>query len=221
MKKIYFDLYPSTTKEFFNIKDNKLSFIDLILNSMTIITTQEGRNNIKIAHYGVLVVSKSSDNKSRLTFYQSNKIFSIYFPFEIDKVNGSFKIYFKSNYISEETISFLKSMLNNFKAEYHLDKEDLLDEIQNEYLDYTGNEDNKDLYFNKVLEVFKELLSLDTGYIRYDSDKANSSGLHPEHHLDIFYSKDSSLKIGLKDRYELDEFLLLLDNNTQIKYISD
>lgn len=112
-------------------------------------------------------------------------------------------------------------MLNNFKAEYHLDKEDLLNEIQDEYLDYTGNEDNKDSYFNKVLKVFKELLSLDTGYIRYDSDKANSSDLHPEHHLDIFYSKDSSLKIGLRDRYELDKFLLLLDNNTQIKYISD
>ena len=64
MKKIYFDLYQNNTKEFFKIKDNKLSFIDLILNSMTIITTQEGRNNIKIAHHGVLVVSKSSDNKS-------------------------------------------------------------------------------------------------------------------------------------------------------------
>ena len=223
MKKLEFNLYPNIikTKGFFAIKDCKLSFISVILDAMELIKIENIFKGGSNACQTRLIFFEGERNKSRLIFYDSDKIYSIYFPFSIDKVNGELKVHYRDYEISGETISFLKSILNNFNYKCSLDEDILLNEIREEYLDYIGYENDEKSYFNNTLEIFKELLSLDTGYIRYDHDEAHAGEQHPVDHLDIFYSGNSSIKIGLKKKYGLSEFLSILYNTPSIKYIND
>lgn len=219
-----FNLFPIDikSKKIFQIKDNKLSFVNLILDSLDVIRMQPTGINSEYSGCNKLILFQDDRDKSRLIFCgdEENKIFSIYFPFKIEHDElGCLEIYFGSDKIETETVSFLRTILNAFEKQVILHEDFFLDEINQEYLQYKANEDDGYAYYNKILDIFKKLLSLDTGYIRYDYDEANSSSLHPVNHLDIFYSDDSSMKIGLREKYDLQKFLLLFDNSSQIKYM--
>lgn len=227
-------LYPMYEKELaaFSMKNDKLEFIELILNFLTLIkcdkvimSTKKTKSDI-ISHRnknGKIIIFTIC-NVSRIIFCSSDskKIFSVYFPFVIMVRNDHpIMVFYGDEDISVEKISFLKSILNNFKKDLILNKSELIDEIKNEFIDYLAEYENEDGFFENMLKIFKNLLSLDTGYIRYDCDKVNSTEHHPTNHLDVFYSKDSSIKIGLRNEYKLCDFLSILSNKESIKYLVD
>lgn len=72
-----------------------------------------------------------------------------------------------------------------------------------------------------IWEIIKKLLVFESGYLRYDYDIQHEDGrLHPLNHLDINYSSDGTFKIGLIDSINSDEFIDILDINTESYYIA-
>ena len=60
------------------------------------------------------------------------------------------------------------------------------------------------------------LLSFESGYLRYDHDEDENREdpiLHPVDHIDLFYSSNSTFKIGLQDRIDVDDLKSILSIN--------
>lgn len=54
---------------------------------------------------------------------------------------------------------------------------------------------------------------------RYDCDVANENGaVHPLHHYDVFYSSNSTFKIGLKNELEKETLIDLLQIETNCHF---
>lgn len=69
-------------------------------------------------------------------------------------------------------------------------------------------------------KMILRLFTTELGYIRYDYDEIHQNGnLHPLNHLDINYSSKGSYKLGLKKRIEIEEFLDILDVQTECRYV--
>lgn len=63
-------------------------------------------------------------------------------------------------------------------------------------------------------------MTFEEGYIRYDYDEEHENGdLHPLNHLDIFYSSKPTFKIGLRDRYQKDYLVNLVNRETNCIYL--
>jgi hypothetical protein len=150
------------------------------------------------------------DKMSRLFFISKYKYYSIIFPFFVvfqeNKYNFSFKNMIEiDTFLISNIISIIKC--DDFKANCSLD-------FVSPICDY---EDNCDENFWLFL---RELLLMEDGYIRYDYDENNQDEhSHPLNHYDIFYSNSTTFKIGLKDRLSKEEFIDLLNVNTNCKYL--
>ena len=60
------------------------------------------------------------------------------------------------------------------------------------------------------------------GYIRYDHDEINENGLlHPLFHYDIFYSSNTTFKIGLKTSINCDHFIDLLQVESNCHFLNE
>jgi hypothetical protein len=157
------------------------------------------------------------DKMSRLFFFTDNKYYSIVFPFRLLEEEGKYQITFKGETeVTSEVISKVLSIIKSdeFKAQYILDFESL---ICNEATDC-----DEDFW-----ELFKELLLMEDGYIRYDVDeeeysKAMQKGegnRHPLNHYDLFYSTNTTFKLGLNEELTQEGFLDLLNVNTDCEFI--
>ena len=65
-------------------------------------------------------------------------------------------------------------------------------------------------------ELLLYLLSFESGYLRYDHDEDENREdpiLHPVDHIDLFYSSNSTFKIGLQDRIDVDDLKSILSIN--------
>jgi hypothetical protein len=70
-------------------------------------------------------------------------------------------------------------------------------------------------------DLIKNLLTFEEGYVRYDLDSERADRqIHPENHLDIFYTNPNSFKLGLLQEIQLDYFLDILDITTPIHYVT-
>jgi len=152
------------------------------------------------------------DKMSRLFFISKHKYYSIVFPFFVtfqeDKYSFSFKNMIE---IDKSLISNIISIIkcDDFKANCSLD-------FVSPICDY---EDSCDENFWLFL---RELLLMEDGYIRYDYDENNQDeNLHPLNHYDIFYSNSTTFKIGLEDRLSKEEFVDLLNVNSNCKYLTN
>ena len=77
-------------------------------------------------------------------------------------------------------------------------------------------EDEIDNCFSLVMR----LLSMELGYIRYDYDAEHENGtLHPLYHLDVNCSSKGTYKLGVNRKMKREDFIDLLDINTNCKYI--
>lgn len=157
------------------------------------------------------------DKMNRLFFFTKDKYFSIVFPFYIKKNDDEFNIYSKTisnidNKLISQVLSVIKS--DEFNSQCSL-------EFAEPIYEYDAT------YEESFWTFLKELLLMEDGYIRYDYDKENyikhkergEEHLHPENHYDIFYSGDSTFKIGLKKRIPHDDFVDLLNIKTDCKYL--
>jgi len=157
------------------------------------------------------------DKMSRLFFFNNNKYYSIVFPFHFIKEDDKYKIKFKNKLeVTSQLISKVISIIkcDEFKEQCSLDF----------VAPICDAEDECDENF---WEFLRELLLMEDGYIRYDFDqeeydkalKIGKENRHPLNHYDMFYSSNGTFKIGLNEKLTHDDFLDLLNVNTDCKFI--
>lgn len=148
------------------------------------------------------------DKMNRLFFFTNEKYFSIVFPFFATKEDENYLFSFKNKIVIDsrlisEVISIIKC--DDFKAHCSLD-------FVEPICDYEECDENFWVFL-------RELLLMEDGYIRYDYDEEHENGkLHPLNHYDLFYSSNATFKIGLNSKLKEDEFVDLLNVNSDCKY---
>ena len=154
---------------------------------------------------------------SRLFFCVKDKIFSFCFPFyvgvtpEDNSISISFKDYFK---FDSMTSSFLLAILeqeNLFNGTLENVNEKVLQELlENEW----------DIDPDGMCDLVKHLMLFEPGYLRYDHDVEHENGsIHPEHHLDIFFSSNGTMKLGIRNSVESEWLIDLVNTSTECRYI--
>lgn len=159
------------------------------------------------------------DKMSRLLFCVEDKMFSFQFPLQvrIGAENNSLSILYRDYFEIDHIISSL--LVSVFGQEDIFDNslKDIDERIQEEIL---VNEWNCLVDSDSFYELAKHLVLFEPGYIRYDHDEAHANGaLHPEHHLDIFFSSNNTMKLGLRNAVESEWVLDMLNILTNCKYI--
>lgn len=148
---------------------------------------------------------------SRLFFITNDKMFSVNFPFVAVEKDGC--LIFRS--IHHENVS---SMV----ASHVLAILESTDSLESREVFHFA-EPISDLCESDVdfWCLFRELLTNEDGYIRYDHDQVRSNGhVHPLDHLDVFYTTGNTFKLGLNSNISLGNFADVLDVSTNCHYVT-
>lgn len=151
------------------------------------------------------------DKMSRLFLITENKYTSFSFPFNIDLDLS--KLSFCSYEIDHATIAILSSIMSNYTENMRIE------EILSCVWDNSDLQNVPDEYNERISVLMTMLLSFDTGYVRFDIDPENAIKYaekgkplaHPEFHLDINYSGNSTYKLGLNSKITMGNFIDILD----------
>jgi len=188
------------------VRDRK-QVVELLLNTMRLFLLQPLPRPLKISGLLELRISKMS----RLFFFSENKHFSIAFPF-IAKLNddGVLAFYNDSGFeINSRTLSEITAIID---SGYDFDN--------GSFIDFYDSFEESLVENPNFWTVFLKLMTFEEGYIRYDYDEEHENGdLHPLNHLDIFYSSKPTFKIGLRDRYQKDYLVNLVNRETNCVYL--
>jgi len=228
MKRYEFDIHIGKLDKFFPKKriKTKTQIIEVLMESLQLILQNYKISNEKTAGKIILIV----DKMSRLFFISENKFYSITFPFFIEKIDNNFIIKLQKfdylDYIEDENDLFVE-------VDYQIISDILsfikCDNFKNQCsLDFITPIDEYEQYEKKFWIFLRELLLMEDGYIRYDYDienykKAKRSGkshIHPLNHYDLFYSSNATFKIGLLNEINNEDFIDLLNVNTDCKYLT-
>jgi len=157
------------------------------------------------------------DKMARLFLVNTRKIYSIAFPFNIYYDEDKTVINYRNlldldSYNISNILSILKSEI--IKSDKCLDFIDPIIDIES-------------ITKTNYWVIFRDLMLLEDGYIRYDHDisgyneamKKEKQDKHPLHHLDIFYSAQVSFKIGLDDSYLATDLIETIDSTTACKFL--
>lgn len=158
------------------------------------------------------------DKMSRLFFCVKDKIFSFRFPFyvgvspEDNLISISFKDYFEFDSITSSLLLAILEQEDLFNGTLENVNEKMIQEIiENEW---------ENINLDGVCELVKHLMLFEPGYLRYDHDVEHKNvAMHPEHHLDIFFSSGGTMKLGLKNSVESEWFIDLVNILTECKYV--
>lgn len=188
--------------------------VSLILELLNILLVGEMIGNEK----GVILII--IDKMSRLFCFSDNKYFSMVFPFDIEITEErdiTYRIYDSVSgiEIDNRLTALMKRMLDQIDF-----TQNTVDEmIEKAYFDVSGEGYTE----NEVENCFKlilRLLSMETGYIRYDYDPIHENGtLHPRYHFDVNYSSKGTYKLGINKKMTTEDFVDLLDIKTECRYI--
>jgi len=181
MRDIFIPLAEYTKDSIFSPIRQKKDFIMLLVNAISYVQTTV---EISRAEGSYLKIVKNG-KVTRFIFVSENKVFSVAIPFHVT-VSSDNGVIFKCNGIDidSEILYGLKSI---FGGEY------------NDLNYYSVYEKIEDLNFDSedIWDVLNSILMAEEGYLRFDHDPGSQNGrTHPLNHLDIFYSNNSSLKIG-------------------------
>ena len=161
---------------------------------------------------------------SRLFIFENgNSIHSFYYPFRIRNTDEIFelttmeRVYSKS--VTADVISFFLSIFNESDIKdlsKNLLYEIFLDNMKSFCFDELSEQEQKELWNFLVYLIY-----YDTGYIRYDYDADNVNGdIHPLMHIDINYEEGASLKFGLGQQLNLQDFVSMISKKTRCFYLS-
>ena len=148
---------------------------------------------------------------SRLFFMTNDKMFSVNFPFvavQTDDCLRFHSIHHKdvNSMIASHVLAILESNDSLESREVFHFAEPISDLCQSDA---------------DFLCLFRELLTYEDGYIRYDHDKVRSNGhIHPLDHLDVFYTTGNTFKLGLNRNISLGNFADVLDLSTNCYYVT-
>ena len=172
-------------------KDNIFSIIKVIIDLLErfIVVNYKIVNCIEDANIYIF-------NNRVVILCSENKIYTISFPFSIQNEEGG--ILFEGEILDIHTIKAMNEIIKLIESSNSYEEFFLkYDEIDNGY-DFKAEE----LEF--ATKILKKLFEKELGYIRYDYDAQAEENqgvqFHPAYHLDIFYEKDVSIKLGLGTR---------------------
>lgn len=192
----------------------KLDLIRLLLHSVKFISTEcINEDPFLLDEKLILYV----DKMSRLIFCIKDKIFSFQFPFNVKVLDSShLSISYPPSYqIDSISSSLLLAIFNRIDI---LNGD--LDTFYNKMLEEIVENKWPDIQFDLFFELVKDLMLFEPGYLRYDHDKDHENGaLHPEHHIDFYFSSNNQMKLGLKQKIHEKWLLDMLNILTNCKYI--
>lgn len=160
----------------------------------------------------------SIDKMNRIFYILDGKMFSMQFPFCIEKIGQSeeIRIYDKDTgvEITPKVLSILIETFEKIKNE-NMDFETLFEIIM-------ASEEHDELNSKNRWLLISHLLKYDLGYLRYDIDPKNENNkLHPLNHLDICLDTSATYKIGLHKELTFFDFRNILDITTDCVFLVD
>lgn len=152
------------------------------------------------------------DKMSRLFWGEEDKIHSIQYPFLLKEKEGFLISLFQGRIIDSQTMAILSTIIRD-KNSIVKSIENMLDVFMDTMNEFEILDNN---YAQFCWELLLYLLSFESGYLRYDHDEDENRVdpiLHPVDHIDLFYSSNSTFKIGLQDRIDVDDLKSILSIN--------
>lgn len=186
----------------------KRDVITLWMNAIKAFLVQQPADEVDMAAELSVVVSKMS--RLFLGVADGRKIFSIAFPFTVRTDGPELQFFSREGILIDSRMSSVVLSLVHTDGVLELqDPYSFLDPI------LTAMEADQGTW-----SLFRELMLAEDGYVRYDWDTERVNGhLHPEHHLDFCYSGPSTFKVGLQKQLGREEFLSILDLETDCHYL--
>lgn len=140
-------------------------------------------------------------NQRLFCFVSKDKYFSINFPMEVN--NKTSLIHFRDSKINLMSISHVKGAINDLFIGFQKNCITLEE----------SNNKSPSVLSNNELRFVEQILSAETGYVRYDYDEKNENGrYHPLNHIDLNYNI-GTFKIGFYRRLTPYEFMTMLGCN--------
>lgn len=157
------------------------------------------------------VMTLQISKMSRLFFSSSDKVFSINFPFAAIEQDDCLR--FRSIHHSDIDGALTSSVISILESTTSLEAREVL-----EFAEPIFSQADSDPDF---WCLFRDLLMLEDGYVRYDHDELRKNGnLHPVDHLDIFYSSGNTFKLGLGGRISADILTDMLNLSSDCHFIA-
>lgn len=140
-------------------------------------------------------------NQRIFCFVSKDKYFSVNYPIKINE--KALKIHLRDCNLTLSAISKIKGILDNLFDGFNKKGITLEESNNNSLIILSKNE----------LRFVEQVLSLESGYVRYDFDERNENGrFHPLNHLDLNYNV-GTFKIGFYRRLTPYEFMTVLGCN--------
>ena len=156
------------------------------------------------------------DKMSRLFLNQDQKIHCLNYPFDIRDQGGVLQFFYLKRKLDSISMNVVLSILSNFDA-IQKSLDDMLDCFIETMTEFSVKLDS-DMHFYWNLLMY--LLTMETGYLRYDHDEMNNAPLHPMDHIDFFYSNRNTFKIGLKRKLTWQDIKEIIDTRDICHYLS-
>lgn len=216
MKKFEFALSESLYEQSSSMIRNKYSLLRLLAHAIKfLVSTPIPKDIPPDCSKLVLYI----DKMSRLLFCTEGKIFTFQFPFQVQEAKDG------SGYLLLRYKDFLEidNMISSLLVAV-FERDDIFDgtleNIDEKVLQEIVDNEWEGVDWESFRELIKQLVLFEPGYLRYDHDIENANGeLHPEHHLDFFFSSNNAMKIGLQSEVQSEWMIDLLDTRTNCKYI--
>lgn len=202
-----FELDAIQTKWAFSPIRSKFDYAEILLSAVKIMLTPTQVPDEQIASKLTLHIAKMS----RLFFARPKKIFSVNFPF-VAAVQQDGALTFSSHAhpkIDHRATSVALGLLTEIK------KQGI------NALDLAAHVDEAVAIDPYAWELLLQLLTVEDGYLRYDDDIDRMDGdRHPQHHIDIFYSSQTTFKLGLVGAGSTEHLLDMLDLLTDCHFVA-
>lgn len=205
-----FTFYLSSFRRdaFFKPIRRKVDCILLLLNAIKFIGVVGTTSTDERCGFLLLHVNKMS----RLFFCDGtgNKIFSINFPFvtQWSEANQSYQFANQDGYILDGRVT--SDLIPIFTASNGIVNEDEFFEVISDAEEYRSS----------LASIVRELLTYESGYVRFDNDPDNEDGeVHPLNHIDVFFSQSSTFKLGLDNQIDHSDLIDILDRRTQCHFV--
>ncbi|WP_331692602.1 hypothetical protein [Pandoraea sputorum] len=138
------------------------------------------------------------------------KIFSVSFPFTAKIVEEKLEFFSREGLLVDSRVS--SQVLTLIQGNGIFDCVEFTD-----FIDPIFDATSVD---STIWNLIRELMLVEDAYIRYDKDPGRVNGhIHPEHHIDMYYSSSGTFKIGLDQKIDKDSLISILCIETDCHYL--
>lgn len=209
MKRFEINLDARQMNVAFNAIRDKHDIVELLMNSIKWMLLGNSVPAGEEKGQMLLLVSKMS----RLFFFSNGKYFSVLFPFSAVK-NGSQFTFFTADglELDHKITSDVIGVVRSQEDRIHRDIYQFADKV----IEFN---DAENLFWLLIRDMFQ----FEDGYIRYDHDPVRQSkndNTHPLDHLDVFYSRGATFKVGLEKKIPEIHLIDILNTDTDCHFVN-